>query len=154
VSAPSSPAGRPTRPRGGAAASAYPGQRLGLPADGPGSSATWGRRFAALLVDWLASLLVATGATGGAALTSHGWEAWVPMLVFLIEATVLTPLAGGSFGQVLLGVAVLHLDRRPLSLLAALVRTLLVCVVVPPLIYNVDRRGLHDLGTASMAVRR
>jgi uncharacterized RDD family membrane protein YckC len=105
-------------------------------------------------VDWLASLLVAAGLTGGAALSSQGWQAWVPMLVFLVEATVLTPLAGGSFGQVALGVAVVHLDLRPLSLLAALVRTLLICLVVPPLFSNPDRRGLHDLATASVAVRR
>src|SRR5689334_22272379 len=31
----------------------YPGERLGLPKDGPGSIARFGRRIAALIVDWL-----------------------------------------------------------------------------------------------------
>jgi len=116
--------------------------------------ASWGKRVLALFVDWTASLLVAALFTGGAALSSHGWEAWLPMLVFLVEATVLTPLLGGSFGQVLTRVAVLRVDRRPLSLLAALLRTALICLVVPPLFSNLDRRGLHDLATRAVAVHR
>ena len=32
----------------------YPGSRLGLPADGPRSVASWGRRVLALVVDWSA----------------------------------------------------------------------------------------------------
>jgi hypothetical protein len=36
----------------------YAGQRLGLPQEGPGSVAGWGRRVAALFIDWFASLLV------------------------------------------------------------------------------------------------
>jgi uncharacterized RDD family membrane protein YckC len=108
----------------------------------------------ALVIDWIASLLVATGLTAGAAMTSHGWEAWLPMMVFLVEASVLTPLVGGSFGQVLTRLAVVRLDGRPVSLLAAVLRTALICVVVPPLIYNPDRRGLHDLVTGTLTIRR
>ena len=132
----------------------YAGQRLGRPATGPGAVATWGRRLLALAVDWVASLLVAGGLTAGAAMTSHGWEAWLPMLVFLVETSALTPLVGGSFGQVLTRLAVVRLDGRPVSLLAALMRTVLICLVVPPLIYNPDRRGLHDLVTGTLTVRR
>jgi uncharacterized RDD family membrane protein YckC len=76
------------------------------------------------------------------------------MLVFLIEATVLTPLAGGSFGQLLTRVAVVRLDRTPVTLLVALLRTLLICLVIPPVIYNRDRRGLHDLVAGTITVRR
>ena len=36
----------------------YRGQRLGLPADGPGSIAGWGRRLGALILDWFACLLL------------------------------------------------------------------------------------------------
>jgi uncharacterized RDD family membrane protein YckC len=132
----------------------YAGQRLGLPETGRGSVATWGRRILALVVDWFASLLVAAAVVGPDVMTSRGWEAWVPMLVFLVEASVLTALAGGSFGQLLLRVAVVRLDRRPVNLLVALLRTLLICVVVPPVIYNRDRRGLHDLVAGTVTVRR
>jgi uncharacterized RDD family membrane protein YckC len=140
--------------RSTAAGTSYAGERLGLPADGPGSVASWGRRVAALFIDWIASLLVAALFTGGAAFTSDDWAAWAPMLVFLIEVTLLTTLLGGSFGQVLTRVAVLRVDRRPLSLLAALLRTALICLVVPPLFSNLDRRGLHDLVARTVTVRR
>jgi uncharacterized RDD family membrane protein YckC len=139
---------------GGPVGTTYAGQRLGLPQQGRGSVAGWGRRILALSVDWIASMLVAGAVVGPGVLTSHGWEAWVPMLVFLVEATVLTPLAGGSFGQLLTRVAVVRLDRTPVTLLVALLRTLLICLVIPPVIYNRDRRGLHDLVAGTITVRR
>ena len=37
----------------------YRGQRLGFPEAGPGSVATFNRRTVAILIDWIASLLVA-----------------------------------------------------------------------------------------------
>ena len=132
----------------------YAGQRLGLPESGRGSVASWGRRILALCVDWFASILVAGAIVGQGVLSSHGWEAWMPLLVFLVEGSLLTPLVGGSFGQLLLRVAVVRLDRRPVSLLVAGLRTLLICVVVPPVIYNRDRRGLHDLVAGTVTVRR
>ena len=139
---------------GSPAASSYPGERLGLPAEGRGAVAGWGSRILALCVDWAACLLVAALRTGGASMGSQGWQAWLPMAVFLAEGTVLTPLLGGSFGQVATRVAVVRLDRRPVSLLGALLRTFLICLVVPPVIYNRDRRGLHDLLTGTLTIRR
>ena len=136
------------------AAASYAGQRLGLPETGRGSVASWGRRILALCVDWFASILVAGAIVGQGVLSSHGWEAWMPLLVFLVEGSLLTPLVGGSFGQLLLRVAVVRLDRRPVSLLVAGLRTLLICLVVPPVIYNRDRRGLHDLVAGTVTVRR
>jgi uncharacterized RDD family membrane protein YckC len=116
--------------------------------------AGWGRRVLALAVDWVGSLLVAGALAGGGVLESQGWRAWVPMIVFLVECGLLVALLGGSFGQLLARVAVVRVDRRPVSLLRALLRTLLVCLVVPPLVFNRDQRGLHDLATGTVAVRR
>ena len=131
----------------------YAGQRLGLPEQGPGSVVGWGRRIGALFVDWIASELV-VGAMVRLGLGASGWDAWLTMLVFLVEASLLTALVGGSFGQLVLRIAVVRLDRRPVNLLVALLRTLLICLVVPPVIYNRDRRGLHDLAAGTVTVRR
>jgi uncharacterized RDD family membrane protein YckC len=116
--------------------------------------AGWGRRVLALVVDWVASLLVAGAFAGGGVLESGSWRGWLPMVVFLVESGVLVALLGGSFGQLLARVAVVRVDRRPVSLLRALLRTLLVCLVIPPLVFNRDHRGLHDLATGTVAVRR
>ena len=131
----------------------YPGARLGVPADGPGSVATWARRFLALVIDWMASLFVATAIFGGA-VWGQGWQAWIPMGVFLVEATVLTALVGGSFGQLAVRLVVVRLDNRPLNLLQTFVRTAMICLVVPPLIFNKDNRGLHDLAVGTVTLRR
>ena len=138
----------------GATGTTYPGQRLGLPMDGPGSVAGWGRRFAALMVDWLACKLVLTVFMGSEAWTGSGVSQLAPMGLFVLEATVLTALVGGSFGQLALRVAVVRVDGRPVTLLAALVRTVAICAVVPPLVFNPDQRGLHDLAVGTVAVRR
>ena len=131
----------------------YPGSRLGLPADGPRSVASWARRLVALAIDWFASMLVA-GLVLGDAVWGQGWEAWAPMGVFLLEATVLTALLGGSFGQLVMRVVVVRLDSKPVNLLQALGRTALICLVVPPLVFNRDNRGLHDLAFGTVTLRR
>lgn len=140
------------------AAPTYPGERLGLPQSGSGSVAGWGRRFAALALDWVASTLVAVVFFGyqwfGATAGEQGWVGATPLLVFLLEASLLTALAGGSFGQLALRVSVVHVDGRPVGLLEALLRTFLILLVVPPLVFNRDQRGLHDLLVKTVTLRR
>jgi uncharacterized RDD family membrane protein YckC len=131
----------------------YPGQRLGLPADGPRSVASWRRRDAALFVDWFASLFAANLLTAYVEVSADV-DRLLPLLVFLVEATLFTAIAGGSFGQLALRIAVVRLDGRPVTLLHALVRTFLICLVIPPVVFNRDNRGLHDLAVGTIAVRR
>ena len=142
-----------SRPADARGAHPYPGARLGVPEDGPGSVASWGRRVLALAVDWFASLAVASLVFGGG-VWGQDWQAWAPMGVFLLEATLLTALAGGSFGQLVTRIVVVRLDNRPVNLFQALARTALICLVVPPLIFNRDSRGLHDLAVGTVALRR
>jgi uncharacterized RDD family membrane protein YckC len=132
----------------------YPGQRLGLPEQGPGSVAGWGRRLLALAVDWLASMLIVAAFVGGEVWTGRGLVQWAPMGVFLIEVTLFTALMGGSFGQLVCRVAVARLDGKPVNVLQALVRTFLVCLVIPPLVFNRDQRGLHDLAVGTVTLQR
>jgi len=76
------------------------------------------------------------------------------MGVFFVEVTALIALLGGSFGQLALRLAVVRVDGGPVTLLHALVRTALICVVVPPLVFNRDNRGLHDLLVGTVTLRR
>jgi uncharacterized RDD family membrane protein YckC len=131
---------------------AYPGQRLGLPETGSGSVASWGRRIGALFIDWFASSFVAyviVQATG----TSLVQE-WVTLLVFFVEVTLFTGLVGGSFGQLALRVWIARVDGRPVTILDAMIRTFLICLVIPPVVFNPDRRGIHDLVVKTVALQR
>ena len=142
------------RPPAPADGTTYPGERLGLPEQGAGSVAGWGRRFAALALDWAASMLAVAAFIGTEVWTGRGVAQWAPMAVFLLETTLLTALMGGSFGQLLCRVAVVRLDRTPVTVLHALLRTLLICLVVPPLVFNRDGRGLHDLAVKTVTITR
>ena len=117
--------------------------------------AGWGRRIVALAIDWVASTLVAIAFTGvGGWLDGTTLSESLPLLVFLLEATCLTALTGGSFGQLACRVVVARVDGGPVNLLQALLRTALICLVIPPLVFNRDQRGLHDLAVRTVALRR
>ncbi len=131
----------------------YAGQRLGLPEDGPGSVASWGRRVLALVVDWLASSFVAAFISS-AVDANPDTARLMPLLVFLAEATLFTGLMGASFGPLALRVVVVRVDGRTVTILNALVRTLLICLVIPPVVFNRDNRGLHDLAANTVTLNR
>lgn len=132
----------------------YPGARRGLPESGPGSVASWGRRVLALCIDWGLSLLAASAILGTDAWSGSSTGQWAPLAVFAIEVWVLTTLLAGSAGQLICRVTVRRTSGQPLDLLRALVRTLLLCAVIPPIIYNQDRQGLHDMAVDSIALQK
>lgn len=122
----------------------------------PADYASWPRRIAALFIDWAVATLITIGFVGLEEYLDpqSGSSSWV-LLVFAGVTTILTGLAGGSFGQLLLGIRVLRLDGQPLGLLRALARTVLICLVIPPLVFKPDSgRGLHDIWTGSAAFRQ
>jgi uncharacterized RDD family membrane protein YckC len=133
--------------------SGYRGERLGLPETGPGSLASFGRRLAALFVDWVAANLVTVLAVHGS--LRYGTQSFdlLALGIFALEVFVLTWLAGASFGQRLMGVRVVSLDRGRVGVLRAMARTVLVCLAVPPLIWDRDGRGLHDRAVLTAVIR-
>jgi uncharacterized RDD family membrane protein YckC len=120
-------------------------------------TASWPRRILALFVDWTASTLVVIAVMGLEGWSESRVSGWWVLLVFVAESTLFTALAGGSFGKLATGLRVAKFDGsgRPLDLLRSLLRAVLICLVVPPVIYRPDGRGLHDLavGTATVPVR-
>jgi uncharacterized RDD family membrane protein YckC len=127
-----------------------PGERLGLPTAGPGSVAGWGRRFLAIFLDWGAAMLIA-GLVSGHAYGSSAYRLDT-LLIFGAEVAVLTAVAGASFGQRLTGLRVVQVNGRRLMPVPVLVRTVLLCLAFPALIWDRDRRGLHDKAARSVAV--
>lgn len=135
------------------AAGGYPGQSLGLPESGRGALASWRARIAALLVDWGASMILAVFAFGVGVLREGGWRAWMILAVFFVQKTILTALLGGSFGQILAKIRVVRLDGQPLGWWRAVVRTAMICVVIPAVVIGAERRGLDDLVLGTVVVR-
>lgn len=123
----------------------------------PFETASWARRVLALVIDWLACSLAVAGVVGWHTFTTPGSEAkaWV-LPVYVVETVLLTALAGGSFGKLVTRLRTVRVDGdpRPLDPVRALARQILVALVIPPLIFRPDGRGLHDLaaGTASVTL--
>jgi uncharacterized RDD family membrane protein YckC len=124
------------------------GASLGLPADGSGSLASFGSRVVAFCVDALGSALV-TGLFTAPALPGN----WA--LVTFAAITVLTLMAFGQTpGMRLLGLRLAHPRAgERLAPWRAVVRTALLCLLVPALVVDSDGRGLHDRLTDTAVVR-
>lgn len=132
----------------------YPGESLGLPPEGRGSLASWRSRFAALLVDWAASMIVAIALFGVDVIRGSGWHAWMTMAVFFVEKTVLTAVASGSFGQLLARIAVVRIEGGPVGWWRSIVRSVMVCLIIPAAVVGAERRGLDDMVLGTVVVNR
>lgn len=134
---------------------AAPGTSIGLPASGRGSLAGWGRRVGALVIDWGASMVLASAVFGPGVVRSSGWVVWMPMAFFFVESTILTALVSGSFGQIVARVAVVRLDDLgPIGWWRAAARTAMKCLLIPALVIGAERRGLDDLVLGTVVVNR
>jgi uncharacterized RDD family membrane protein YckC len=123
-------------------------------------TASWGRRILALVVDWFASSFVVIVILGPSRFFADQSSAPDPLpgiltlVVFVVETSVLTALSGGSFGKLATRLRVIRTDGsgRHVGLLGALARTILVALVIPPLVFRPDGRGLHDILAGSATV--
>lgn len=138
------------------AANPYPGERLGLPIAGSRSIARAGRRIGALLIDYVAATIIATGFLGFdqfALPAEAGLTQFAPMAVFALLQIVFIPTLGGSPGHRILGMRLVMLGGGWVGLWRPIVRTLLLVVVIPAVIWDADQRGLHDKAVGTVLIR-
>ena len=135
------------RPRDG-----WRGRRLGLPPEGAGAVATTGSRLAAFFVDAIASGLVAAPFFSDPTDSRRGLAG---VGVLAVMNILLLTLGGQTFGMKLIGIRVVPVrgdSGRP-GFLAACIRTALLTLLLPALIFDRDGRGLHDKASGTVAVR-
>lgn len=102
------------------------------------------RKAQAITIDWIGSLFVA------GLLLDKSWT----LLFFFFQVAILTALTGASAGQRLRGIRIIDVNTlQNIAPLGALLRTFLICLVIPAVVQNKEGRGLHDLATKSAAVR-
>lgn len=142
-------------PTTGPAGERFPGQRLGLPAAGTGAIAGYGVRLGAFALDALVGGLIGRLVDTVLQLsTTSQWSAVTSTAAFAVEVAVLIAATGQSVGMRIVGLRV-----RPLSGAArpapqwAVVRTLLLILLLPALVWDRDQRGLHDKAAGTVVVR-
>lgn len=98
-----------------------------------------GRRFGALVIDWLLCVLVARG------FADPVRDGWAPVLVLVLEYGFFLGLFAQTPGMYATKVRCVNwTDGGRLGVPRALLRGLLLALVVPPVIMDGNRRGLHD----------
>ncbi|KAF3465048.1 RDD family protein [Streptomyces sp. Tu 3180] len=128
----------------------YRGEQLGLPEEGPGSLARPGRRLGALAVDWSLCVLIAYGLiTDGYDQVTGNWA----LLVFFVLSVLTVGTVGFTPGKRLFGLRVVALGTGQVSPGRGLLRSALLCLAVPALIWDRDGRGLHDRLARTVEVR-
>jgi uncharacterized RDD family membrane protein YckC len=128
------------------APSTWPGKRLGLPQSGPGSIARIGRRLGALAIDWALSVLISNA--------FFNYDPLATLGVFVVGQIIFTVTTGASVGHRLLGLRLVNSNGLPLGVWRPAVRALLIAVVIPAVIWDVDQRGMHDRLVGTALVRR
>ena len=122
----------------------YPGERLGLPREGTGSIGRLGRRVGALFIDY------------GAAYVISGFFGWDPLVILALFAAiqlVFLPTLQGSPGHRLFGLRLVRADGAWVGLWRPVIRTALLIVAIPAVIWDADQRGLHDKAAGTILIR-
>jgi uncharacterized RDD family membrane protein YckC len=123
----------------------YPGERLGLPQTGPGSLATLGRRIWAIIIDWACAVLISVA--------FFSYDALATTLIFVLVQCLFIPTIGGSPGHRLLGMRVQRVIGGWTGLWRPIVRSVLLALVIPAVIWDADNRGVHDKAAGTVLVR-
>jgi uncharacterized RDD family membrane protein YckC len=123
-----------------------------MPERGPGSLARFGRRLGAVMVDWLLSTVIAAGLLGYH-LGEGGLGPFKPLAVFVLMNVLLVGTLGSTIGHRLLGIRVVRVDGFGAGPIPAVIRTALLAVVIPAVIWDRDTRGFHDKIAGTVPVR-
>lgn len=77
----------------------------------------------------------------------------VTLGIFAIMQIVFIPTIGGSVGHRLLGMRVVPIAGGWVGFWRPIVRTLLVVIVIPVIVWDSDQRGFHDKIAGTVLIR-
>lgn len=124
----------------------WPGKSFGLPESGPRSVPGVGRRALALSIDWAIAV--------GVSVAFFDYSALAIAVTFIIAQALFGLVMGGSPGHLVMKMRMAPIRGGRLGIIAPLVRPFLVMLVIPPLIYDRDHRGVHDRLVGTVMVSR
>ena len=82
-----------------------------------------------------------------------GLGSFKPLVVFVLMNLLLVGTLGSTIGHRLLGLRVVRLDGANAGPILAVIRTALLALVIPAVIWDRDSRGFHDKVAGTVLVR-
>jgi uncharacterized RDD family membrane protein YckC len=114
---------------------------------------TLGRRFAALMVDWLACYFIVAASAGGLGAMAPDRSLTV-LALFFAEVAILSALQGASLGHKIFGIRIVRFaDGGAISPIAALIRSALLVSVIFAITFDDNGRGMHERLSGSVLTR-
>jgi hypothetical protein len=98
------------------------------------------------VLDWGLSVLISVA--------FFQYDAFATLGIFALTQVVFLTLVSGSVGHVVFRMRLVPLAGGWIGAWRPLVRTLLLCIVIPALIWDRDHRGLHDKAAGTVLVVR
>ena len=106
-----------------------------------------GRRSAALIVDWFIAWLISQP------FSEFNSTGLITLLVFALIQVLFIPTIGGSIGHRIFGMRVVSISGGWVGFLKPIIRTLLLVLVLPVLVWDSDQRGFHDKIPGTVLIR-
>jgi uncharacterized RDD family membrane protein YckC len=123
----------------------YPGHDLGLPERGPRSIGRFGPRLVGVVIDWAIAVVIS--------IAFFHYNGLATLGVFAVMEILFLILIGGTPGHLAMRLRLVPARGGRLEWWKPIIRTVLLCVVVPAVIYDRDQRGLHDRAVDTFLVR-
>jgi uncharacterized RDD family membrane protein YckC len=115
--------------------------------------AGFGRRLAAVTVDWFLASFIAGLFAGPDPLGRGSAFSWIVLGVWFLLTAVPVAAFGVTPGMVALGIRVASLHSTFVGVPRSLLRTALLGLVIPALARDGDGRGWHDRAAGTIVVR-
>jgi uncharacterized RDD family membrane protein YckC len=115
-----------------------------------------GRRMLGITIDWFAAYAVTLGFfAGDGSFLERAVNAEGTVLVLALEYIVLVALTGSSFGHRIVGLKVVRFsDGGPVTILQALIRTVLLVTVVAAITFDENGRAPNERLSNTVLVKR
>jgi uncharacterized RDD family membrane protein YckC len=111
------------------------------------------RRFAALLVDWLACYFIVAASAGGVGKMAPNRSLTV-LALFFAEIAILSALQGATLGHKIFGIKIVRFsDGGAINPIQALIRSALLVSVIFAITFDENGRGMHERFSGSVLTR-
>jgi uncharacterized RDD family membrane protein YckC len=116
-----------------------------MPESGPGSVGRVGRRIGGIAIDWAIAVIIS--------LAFFSYNGFATLVIFAIMQIVFIPSLGGSIGHRLVGLRLVPLRGGWVGVWRPIVRTVLLVIIVPAVVWDSDQRGFHDKVAGTVLMR-